>query len=200
MAQLKPAGNSCQPQYFIFQVVPASTRSSDHLEKWHSAAHLSPILVENNGRNRSFAPTLLPALHQLAFNICCIKLLARKHIWIMYTLAARFFFYIKRLNWVFQLRPNLLNCQFTQIGRNFPACRWYHWLSDSCLYGYHQHASARLKMDSRLPTTPQQLEWSLLPEVWRAKDYFSQKTVLLSFRTIGVVKGTRHALWISPKG
>ena len=25
VAQLKPAGNSCQPQYFIFQVVPAST-------------------------------------------------------------------------------------------------------------------------------------------------------------------------------
>ena len=62
VAQLKPAGNCCQPQYFIFQVVPASTRSSDHhhLEKWHSAAHLSPILVENNGRNRSCAPTLLP--------------------------------------------------------------------------------------------------------------------------------------------
>ena len=61
VAQLKPAGNSCQPQYFIFQVVlAASTRSSDHLEKWHSAAHLSPILVGNNGRNRSFAPTLLP--------------------------------------------------------------------------------------------------------------------------------------------
>ena len=96
VAQLKPAGNSCQPQYFIFQVVPASTRTSDHLEKWHSAAHLSPILVGNNGRNRSFAPTLLPALHQLAFNISCIKLLARKHIWIMYTLAARFLFYIKR--------------------------------------------------------------------------------------------------------
>ena len=69
VAQLKPAGNSCQPQYFIFQVVPASTWSSDHLEKWHSAAHLSPILVGNNGRNRSRAPTLLPALHQLAFNI-----------------------------------------------------------------------------------------------------------------------------------
>ena len=25
----------------------------------------------------------------------------------------------------------------------FPACRWYHWLSDSCLSGYHQHASAQ---------------------------------------------------------
>ena len=25
VAQLKPAGNCCQPQYFIFQVVPAST-------------------------------------------------------------------------------------------------------------------------------------------------------------------------------
>ena len=112
VAQLKPAGNSCQPQYFIFQVVPASTRSSDHLEKWHSAAHLSPILVGNNGRNRSFAPTLLPALHQLAFNISCIKLfwsnqLARKHIWIMYTLHWQQDFFLKKekLSFSFKAKP-----------------------------------------------------------------------------------------------
>ena len=104
VAQLKPAGNSCQPQYFIFQVVPASTRSSDHLEKWHSAAHLSPILVGNNGRNRSFAPTLLPALHQLAFNISCIKLFwisgsnqpARNNIDYGYILVARIFNVFKK--------------------------------------------------------------------------------------------------------
>ena len=40
----------------------------------------------------------------------------------MYTLCVHLLqeIFIKRKNWAFHLRPNLLNCQFTQIGRNFP--------------------------------------------------------------------------------
>ena len=40
----------------------------------------------------------------------------------MYTLCIHLLqeIFIKRKNWAFHLRPNLLNCQFTQIGRNFP--------------------------------------------------------------------------------
>ena len=68
-----------------------------------------------------------------------------------YILVARIFnVFKKEKTEFFILGQTCLIANLRKLDEIFPACRWYHWLSDSCLSGYHQHASARLKMDFQI--------------------------------------------------